>query len=350
MALSESAPIGVPTTAEGFAGGSLSSVIPTVARLVREREAARAQAAELARDNQRLAAFLGVATHELRGPAASSMLGVQVAVQRVDLLRQQAAQRDATLASRLAAVQDVLTTAGSCLEWLTRLVSDLLDLSRIKAGQLGQLRGQPAPADLLAIVRAAVDEQRELAPTRCVRLQLPTARQSVQAVPVWADADRIHQVLTNLLTNALKYAPADRPVDVRLRVREGWVRVSVRDQGPGLPAEEHKRIWEAFHRADGIGIVETARTPHASAQCLGLGLYITKTIIEHHHGKVGIHSAPRKGSTFWFTLPLMPVVPAVPVMAGVRTETGEDEARWPASDATRPPIRADAFQAGSHQQ
>jgi signal transduction histidine kinase len=322
MALSDSGPPGAATAIAGPASavdGRLS-VAPTVSRLLREREAARAQAADLARDNQRLEAFLAIASHELRGPAASSSLGVQLAAQRVDLLRQQAAQYDATLASRLSAVQDVLTTVASCLEWLTRLVSDLLDLSRLQAGQL---TGQPAPADLLTLARAAVDDHRQLAPTRHIWLHQPPSRGEIR---VWADADRLHQVLTNLLANALKYAPADRPVQVSVRVLKGWARVSVRDHGPGLPPEEHQRIWEAFHRADGSAV--TSGTPHASAQSLGLGLYITKTIIEQHHGKVGIRSAPGKGSTFWFALPVMPV------MAGVRTETEDDEARWPASDAT----------------
>jgi signal transduction histidine kinase len=323
MALTDFVPIGAPTTAEGPAGDSLSSVIPTVARLVRERAAARTQAADLARDNRRLEAFLSLAGHELRGPVMSSSLGVQFAVQRVDLLRHQAAQCDARLASQLSAVQDGLTTAASCLERLTRLVSDLLDLSRITSGQVGQLRGQPEPADLLTLVRTAVDEHRQLAPSRHIRLHQPPSRGEIR---VWADADRLHQVLTNLLANALKYAPADRSVQVSVRVLKGWARVGVRDHGPGLPPEEHQRIWEAFHRADGIAV--TGGTPHASAQSLGLGLYITKTIIEQHHGKAGIRSAPGKGSTFWFALPMMPV------MAGVRTETEDDEARWPASDAT----------------
>jgi signal transduction histidine kinase len=322
MALSDSGPPEAATAVAGLVSavdGRLT-VAPTVSRLLREREAARAQAADLARDNQRLEAFLSLASHELRGPATSSSLGVQLAVQRVDLLRQQAAQCDATLASQLSTVQDGLRNAASCLERLTRLVCDLLDLSRL---QEGQLTGQPAPADLLAIVRAAVDEQRQLAPTRRIRRHVPPARREI---PVWADADRLHQVLTNLLANALKYAPADRPVQVSVRVLKGWARVGVRDHGPGLPPEEHQRIWEAFHRADGIAV--TGGEPHASAQSLGLGLYITKTIIEQHHGKVGIRSAPGKGSTFWFALPMMPV------MAGVRTETEDDEARWPASDAT----------------
>lgn len=143
---------------------------------------------------------------------------------------------------------------------------------------------------------------------------------------MWADANHLHQVLTNLLANALKYAPADRPVQVSVRVLKDWARVGVRDHGPGLPPEEHQRIWEAFHRADGTAM--TGGTPHASSQSLGLGLYIIKTIIEQHHGKVGIRSAPRKGSTFWFALTVMPV------LASVHTETEVDETLWPTSNAT----------------
>ncbi len=115
-----------------------------------------------------------------------------------------------------------------------------------------------------------------------MRLHLPPARREIL---VWADADRIHQVVTNFLTNALKYAPADRPVEVRVKVRQWRARVSVRGRGPGLPAEEHQRIWEAFHRADDSTV--THGTPHGSAPSLGLGLYISKTIIEQHHGEVG---------------------------------------------------------------
>ena len=83
------------------------------------------------------------------------------------------------------------------------------------------------------------------------------------------------------------------------------LRVGVRDQGPGLPTEEHKRIWEAFHRAGGVAV--TGGMPHGSAQSLGLGLFICKTIIEQHQGQVGVRSAPGRGSTFWFSLPVMPV-------------------------------------------
>lgn len=106
-------------------------------------------------------------------------------------------------------------------------------------------------------MRAVVDEQRTVAPTRRIRLHPhPPARQDTHAVSVsvWADADRIHQVGINFLTNACNYSPSDQPVDVRVQLHAGWARVSVRDHGPGLPPEEQARIWEPFHRAEGIPV------------------------------------------------------------------------------------------------
>jgi signal transduction histidine kinase len=103
-------------------------------------------------------------------------------------------------------------------------VSDLLDVSRLPSGQLGP---HPAPSDLGAIVRSAVDELRRLAPIWSIQPRLPARR----AIMVRADVDRIHQVVANYLTNALKYGPADRPADVREQIHAGWARVCVGDQG-----------------------------------------------------------------------------------------------------------------------
>jgi signal transduction histidine kinase len=246
-----------------------------------------------------MAAFLGTANHEFRGPLTTCKLSVQLAAQRLDLLRQQMVHQDAALADQVAAVQDRLTVAESSLERLTRLVSDLFDVSRLQSGQLGL---HAARTELRAIVRAAVDQVRQLAPTRCIRLHLPARREA----PVWADADRLYQVVINYLTNALKYSAADRPVDVRVQVRAGWVRISVRDQGPGLSSTEQSHIWEPFHRAAGVEVATDA--PHGFAQSLGLGLYICKIIMEQHQGEVGVRSAPGGGSTFWFALPVLPTV------------------------------------------
>jgi signal transduction histidine kinase len=118
-----------------------------------------------------------------------------------------------------------------------------------------------------------------------------------QTVTVLADADRIGQVVTNYVTNAIKYSPADSPIEVGLDVGVARARVWVRDEGPGLPLEEQEHIWERFHRVKGI------RAQSGTGVGLGLGLHICQTIIERHHGQVGVASAPGRGSTFWFTLP-----------------------------------------------
>src|SRR5262249_42137869 len=148
-----------------------------------------------------------------------------------------------------------------------------------------------------------VELQRLVVSDRTVRLDLPAKR----LVPALADADRIGQVVTNYLTNALKYSPPDRPVAVSLTVRKHQARVAVRDEGPGLPHGEQVRVWEPFHRVPGITVQS------AGGESLGLGLHICKIIVEAHGGKVGVESEVGAGSTFWFSLPL--------AMAEVRYDT-----------------------------
>jgi signal transduction histidine kinase len=115
---------------------------------------------------------------------------------------------------------------------------------------------------------------------------------------VQADAARIGQVVTNYLSNALKYSSEEQPVSVGLDVAGTRARVWVRDEGPGVAPEERARIWERFYR--------TARVEHrhGSSVGLGLGLYISRTIIVQHGGEVGVESGPGAGATFWFALPL----------------------------------------------
>ena len=123
------------------------------------------------------------------------------------------------------------------------------------------------------------------------------------------DAGRIKQVVNNYLTNALKYSPPGSPVEVGLRASDQQARVWVRDYGPGISPEEQQRIWSRFYRVKGIEVQS------GSGVGLGVGLHICRTIIENHHGQVGVESAPGAGSTFWFILPLTNVQtpqPAIP--------------------------------------
>jgi signal transduction histidine kinase len=184
-------------------------------------------------------------------------------------------------------------------ERLERLVNDLVDVARIRGGRLEIHMTQ---TDLATIVREAVEGQRQANPERTLVLESP----GEQLVPVTADAHRLGQVVTNYLTNALKYSPQDRPVAVGLQVDDQQARVWVRDEGPGLPPQEQGRIWERFHRAQGIEV----QSDTGVGLGLGLGLYICRTIIEQHQGQVGVQSAPGQGSTFWFSLPLATQQPA----------------------------------------
>ncbi len=264
----------------------LAALVIERERLLRERAAAEGRAQALAETNRRMDDFLSMASHELRTPLTTLKANMQLGLRRLNAL---SAGRTAG-ARRLAAVQEMLGRGDRQVDLLNRLVGDLLDMSRIQSQRL-ELRIEPA--DLAAIAREVTHEQRLAWPERTITLDVPDG-----PVPVGADADRIGQVLGNYLTNALKYSESDRPVAVVLSVEGGEARVSVTDQGPGLPAEELERIWERFHRVAGIEVLS------GSSVGLGLGLHIGKTLIERHGGTVGVTSAVGRGSTFWFTLPL----------------------------------------------
>ncbi len=161
----------------------------------------------------------------------------------------------------------------------------------------GRLDLQLSPCDLATLVNRNAAAQQVAAPERRIVVEIPA-----EPVLVKADADRLDQVVSNYLTNALKYSPDDRPVAVRLEVVEGEAVVSVADHGPGLAQEELSRIWELFHRVPGIEVQSGSNEVNGS---MGLGLHICKQLIElHPGGSVGVESVIGAGSTFWFRLPL----------------------------------------------
>ncbi len=272
----------------------LAALVIERERLLRERHEARATELALRAANARMEEFLSIAGHELRTPLTSILGNVQLMERWMDSARQISPLplRGGVTSAPLDRVRGLLDRVERQTRLIDRLVNDLLDASRVQAGQLSLRMG---PHDLLSLTRDIIREQRLSAPRRVALLEAP------DQAPVWvhADGDRIAQVLTNYLTNALKYSADDTPIVVGLDVSvDGTMaRVWVRDEGPGLDVAEQERVWDRFYRSADV----EHRT--GSSVGLGLGLYISRTIVERHGGRVGVESAPGAGATFWFALP-----------------------------------------------
>jgi signal transduction histidine kinase len=240
--------------------------------------------------------FLATASHDLRTPLTVVKSRVQIALRRLTRLREgTSAPLEALPETDLEALYASLLAANQSADKLTRLVAVLFDVARARSGTLEL---ELDPCDLAALVREQVAAHQMVALDRTIEMVLP----DTQFAWVQADPDRLSQVMSNYLSNALKYSSADQPVTVRLEVLENQAVVSVTDHGPGMPPEEQSRIWELFHRVPGI---ELRYESGDSAGSLGLGLHICKQVVElHPGGSVGVESVVGEGSTFWFRLPL----------------------------------------------
>jgi signal transduction histidine kinase len=172
---------------------------------------------------------------------------------------------------------------------LTRLVDELLDMSRIDAGLL---KLDTELADPATVIQQAVAEARLRTPDYGFEADVPA-----EGLPlVRMDVSRIRQVLDNLLDNAVKYAADGKRVAVSARQHDGDIVFSVTDHGPGIPEQELERIFERMYRIE--------PQPGSSAKGLGLGLSICKALVEAHKGRIWAESQPGEGSRFVFTLPL----------------------------------------------
>jgi len=268
----------------------LTGLVQERERLLQEQAETRAHALALQEINDRFNEFLSIASHELKGPLTALKGNLQFAQRTLRTLLSHRVQTREEVSSTLEKIQRYLERSGHQISVQNRLTSDLLDVSRIRAGKL-ELHLQSC--DLGQVVRETVKDQRQTAENRIITLELPKEK-----VVIRGDADRLGQVVSNYLTNALKYSSSDKPVEVAVTTDGAAARVTVSDQGTGLTPDEQERVWERFYRVKGVHVLS------GSGIGLGLGLHICKTIIEQHGGCVGLHSMPGKGSRFWFTLPL----------------------------------------------
>jgi signal transduction histidine kinase len=185
-------------------------------------------------------------------------------------------------------LDDILSSGNHLLS----LINDVLDLSKVEAGQVEL---QIAPFSLHDALERGISMVREQATTEGVEVSLHT---NGGLDVVSGDERRIRQVIFNLLSNAVKFAPAGGHVDVSAARVDGEMRVSVADSGPGIAAEDLDRIFEEFQQTE-------AGARHREGT--GLGLALSKRFVELHGGRIWCESEVGKGSTFEFTLPVGPV-------------------------------------------
>lgn len=230
-------------------------------------------------DRQR-SEFLGVLSHELRNPLAV----IGSAVHCID----QAAVQDEQVQRAVAVIERQS-------RHLSRLVDDLLDLTRVRSGKIDLQR---TSLDLVQLVRTTVDDHREQLGAHRVVVNIP------DGLRAWAhgDATRLAQILSNLLANASKFTPAGGTITVSLGVARDRAVLEVRDTGVGIDEESLPRLFVPFVQAD--------RTFDRSRKGLGLGLALARTLVELHGGDVTAKSpGPGQGATFTVTLPLVDSVP-----------------------------------------
>lgn len=236
--------------------------------------------------------FIVMASHELRTPLTSIKGNLQLTQHYLQRLLER--NSSVPTAAGKTDIERLLQWNERALRQVnveSRLIHDILDASLI---QTGALRVCLEPGNLVQVVRDAVSDVQTVAGNRTISLLLPEQ----PVISVMLDRVRIGQVVTNYLTNALRYSPESKPVVIGIDLSKHEARVWVQDAGPGLSSEEQQYIWERFRQ---VGNFVDYRSLGGS---LGLGLYINHTLVRLHGGHSGVESVVGKGSVFWFTLPL----------------------------------------------
>ena len=249
--------------------GQLGEAFGTLAAAVAERELGLRDDIRQLKEVERLKTeFVSTVSHELRTPltAIRGALGLVLA------------GTTGVIASK---TRDLLQIGLQNTERLIRLINDILDVERIESGHLFVRR---EPCELAEILRTTVESLRTVAMETHVSLVI----EAQESVVVTGDPDRLVQVFTNLISNAVRFSPRGESVTVTLRTTPTSVVVFVSDRGPGIPLEFRKRIFGKFQQAD----------PAGASGGAGLGLAIVRAIVERHGGSIRFDSAPGHGTTF----------------------------------------------------
>jgi signal transduction histidine kinase len=252
----------------------LGRLVGTAVQNIRSYEAERQTVDELRRLSALRADFVSLVSHELRSPMAAVIGAARTLQDRWRNLSPD--QREAFL----ALIADETNR-------LAALIGDVLDTSRIEAGTFSY---SFTDVDIARLVEDAVA-------TASIGQDEVRVRANVTGTvpPVRGDRERLRQIVTNLIDNAIKYSPSGDEVEVTVRPANGSVRIVVTDNGPGIPRDQQRLIFEKFGRAE---------VPGSSKPGTGLGLFIARSIAEAHGGTLDVRSSPESGAMFELTLPL----------------------------------------------
>ncbi len=223
--------------------------------------------------------FLQIAAHDLRNPIHNIVIGLEL-LERIDPdLRAQIRDFDVVMEMMRVAVQTMQT-----------IISDFLDFQALRSGKI---KLDLKPTALNEVVARVIAQHRPAAEAKSITLHAQLAPSLPSTL---ADPGRVAQVVSNLISNAIKFSPQGASVGVRTRLIGGQIVVEVADNGPGIPEEEIALLFQEFARL--------SNRPTAGEPSSGVGLSIARQLVEMHGGRIGVKSQVGKGSLFWFTLPV----------------------------------------------
>ena len=276
--------------AEGVPGAGLLLILQDTTytstleqELVQDRNELRLIRSQLSRANEELrrldqlkSLFLSIAAHDMRSPLTAMRGYTDLAIQSL------------TPDTR-PEVSEYLSIVQSLVDAMNRLIADFLDLNTIEQGNL---KIRPQVCDLNPIILNVAEVMRAVSRRKNVQIE---TRLKEDLPAVYADPDRMQQILFNLAGNAIKYTTEGDRVILETAMREDCVLLSVRDHGPGIPESELPYLFDLYHR--------TAEARKSSVKGLGLGLFIVKSLVDLHGGQISTRSEPGKGTQFTVSIP-----------------------------------------------
>lgn len=260
-------------------------------KVVQAQEAVRQRQQMLEEVNEHVGSLLATVCQELQHPLTRLKGQLRLIERKIERVGQAESFSAEALTQMIVPLSELLTQARVQVQQADSSLRGLLDVAQMQTKSFPLSRRL---CDLVSIVSQIPRELRRFVPDRAIHIELPEER----TIIIMGDPERLEQVITHYVLNACLYSPEQTSVTVRLVMEEQHAYVLVQDQGVGVAPEEQEQIWEPFVQIKGGKIQQESGR-------LGLGLAVCRYVVQQHQGQVGVQSMPGKGSTFWFSLPVL---------------------------------------------